>query len=287
MLRRSAENRLLRPIINLLEANPRPSCSLVRAMVPHLPVLSRRNFTSGLIYLIFGRSLVAQRPRRIVSTAPSITEALFALDLGSQVVGVSQYCDFPPEVAQLPKVGTDIKPNLEAIARLAPDLVVLQTAPPDLTDRLRASHIEFVEVPHGTLNDVLAGIQIIAKSAGVSDRSVALVNGIKSSLQNIRKKARTAPSPHVIQARSWNLLAVGELWAASRGVHIPTVMRTGYIAGSILIAATIALTGPIGFVGLVVPHLVRTKVSADYRILLPSAFFFGGHYSQFATHLAA
>lgn len=80
----------------------------------------------------------------------------------------------------------------------------------------------------------------------------------------------------LLQARSWNLLAVGELWAASRGVRITTVMRTGYIAGSILVAATIALTGPIGFVGLIVPHLVRTKVSADYRILLPSAFFFGG-----------
>jgi len=80
----------------------------------------------------------------------------------------------------------------------------------------------------------------------------------------------------LIQARSWNLLAVGELWAASRGVRVTTVMRTGYVAGSILAAGAIALTGPIGFVGLIVPHLVRQKVSADYRILLPSAFFFGG-----------
>jgi iron complex transport system permease protein len=80
----------------------------------------------------------------------------------------------------------------------------------------------------------------------------------------------------LMQARSWNLLAVGELWAASRGVRVTTVMRTGYVAGSILVAAAIALTGPIGFVGLIVPHLVRRKVSADYRILLPCAFFFGG-----------
>lgn len=80
----------------------------------------------------------------------------------------------------------------------------------------------------------------------------------------------------LMQARSWNLLAVGELWAASRGVRVFSVMRTGYIAGSILVASAIALTGPIGFVGLIVPHLVRRKVSADYRILLPCAFFFGG-----------
>lgn len=80
----------------------------------------------------------------------------------------------------------------------------------------------------------------------------------------------------LMQARSWNLLAVGELWAASRGVRVLSVMRTGYIAGSVLVASAIALTGPIGFVGLIVPHLVRRKVSADYRILLPCAFFFGG-----------
>jgi len=80
----------------------------------------------------------------------------------------------------------------------------------------------------------------------------------------------------LIQSRSWNLLAVGEQWAASRGVRVTTVMRTGYIAGSIMVAGAIALTGPIGFVGLIVPHLVRRKVSADHRVLLPCAFFFGG-----------
>ncbi|NYF80053.1 FecCD family ABC transporter permease [Granulicella arctica] len=78
------------------------------------------------------------------------------------------------------------------------------------------------------------------------------------------------------QARSWNLLAVGEQWAASRGVRVPTLLRTGYIAGSILVAGAIALTGPIGFVGLIVPHLVRSRISPDHRILLPSVFFFGG-----------
>jgi iron complex transport system permease protein len=78
------------------------------------------------------------------------------------------------------------------------------------------------------------------------------------------------------QARSWNLLAVGEQWAASRGVRVPSLLRTGYIAGSVLVAGAIALTGPIGFVGLIVPHLVRSKISPDHRILLPSVFFFGG-----------
>jgi iron complex transport system permease protein len=78
------------------------------------------------------------------------------------------------------------------------------------------------------------------------------------------------------QARAWNLLAVGEQWAASRGVRVQSLLRTGYIAGSILVAGAIALTGPIGFVGLIVPHIVRSKISPDHRVLLPSVFFFGG-----------
>jgi iron complex transport system permease protein len=78
------------------------------------------------------------------------------------------------------------------------------------------------------------------------------------------------------QARNWNLLAVGERWAASRGVSVVRMLAQGYILGSILMAGAIALTGPIGFVELIVPHLVRSRISSDHRILLPCAFFLGG-----------
>lgn len=78
------------------------------------------------------------------------------------------------------------------------------------------------------------------------------------------------------QARGWNLLAVGEAWAATRGTDVHTLLAIGYVCGSLLAAATVALTGPIGFIGLVVPHLVRTRVSGDHRILMPCAFLLGG-----------
>lgn len=80
----------------------------------------------------------------------------------------------------------------------------------------------------------------------------------------------------MMQARRWNLIAVGESWAATRGVEVTHLLRGGYLAGSVLAAGTVALIGPVGFIGLVVPHLVRTRVSADHRVLLPCAFFFGG-----------
>ena len=61
---------------------------------------------------------------RIVSLAPSVTETLFALGAGAEVVGVSQYCDYPPQVRDLPRVGSFLTPNLEAIIALRPTLVV-------------------------------------------------------------------------------------------------------------------------------------------------------------------
>jgi iron complex transport system substrate-binding protein len=170
-----------------------------RASAISLRSLTRRQFAGGLICCLITSHLHAeQRPQRIVSTSPSITEALFALGLGDRVVGVSIYCDFPASVQKLPKVGTYLKPDAEAIARLAPDLVVLQRTSSELTDRLTALRIPFVEVPHGTLEDVFTGVQIIAKGAGIPDRAASLIAQIKSSLAGIQARAKMLPSPSVL-----------------------------------------------------------------------------------------
>lgn len=78
-----------------------------------------------------------------------------------------------------------------------------------------------------------------------------------------------------LRARDWNLMAVGEDWAAARGVSVPKLMFTGYLAGSFMTGSVTALTGPIGFVGLIVPHALRLKFGADHRVLVPCSFFTG------------
>ena len=80
----------------------------------------------------------------------------------------------------------------------------------------------------------------------------------------------------VRRAREWNLLSMGEAWAGTRGTDVRRLMWFGYVSASVLAAVTVAVTGPIGFIGLVVPHLVRVRVSADDRVLMPCAFFLGG-----------
>ncbi|MEI9811801.1 MAG: iron ABC transporter permease [Acidobacteriota bacterium] len=78
-----------------------------------------------------------------------------------------------------------------------------------------------------------------------------------------------------LYAPQWNLLSVGEEWAASRGVSTARLTLFGYIAGSVLTGLATALTGPIGFVGLIVPHALRLKFGADHRMLMPCAILLG------------
>ncbi|MCC7343046.1 MAG: iron ABC transporter permease [Bryobacterales bacterium] len=77
------------------------------------------------------------------------------------------------------------------------------------------------------------------------------------------------------QARNWNLLSVGEAWGASRGVQVQRLMMGGYLSASLLTGAVTAITGPIGFVGLIVPHALRILMGPDHRVLLPCAFLAG------------
>src|SRR5215831_5570837 len=67
----------------------------------------------------------ADVPRRIVSLSPNVTEMLYGIGAFSQVAGVSDYCTYPPEVSKLPSVGGWQNPNLEKLAALRPDLVIV------------------------------------------------------------------------------------------------------------------------------------------------------------------
>jgi len=75
--------------------------------------------------------------------------------------------------------------------------------------------------------------------------------------------------------RSLNLLSVGTETAATRGVDIGWTQRLAFFSASLATAAAVSLAGPIGFVGIVVPHLVRLMVGVDHRIVLPASALFG------------
>jgi iron complex transport system substrate-binding protein len=152
-----------------------------------------RRFLTAMVRLalLFASACVAglqgaQAPVRIVSTSPSITETLFALDLGDRVVAVSRYCRFPPAVAALPKVGTFLQPDVELIARLRPDLTIVHPKPDGFERNLKTLKVPFISVDRGGLESVFSSIRTIGQAAGVPDRAEALVATLEARLSRVR-----------------------------------------------------------------------------------------------------
>jgi iron complex transport system permease protein len=78
-----------------------------------------------------------------------------------------------------------------------------------------------------------------------------------------------------LQPRPLNLLTLGEDVAAARGVDVGRAQRIAFFSASLATGAAISLAGPIGFIGVVVPHLVRLLVGADHRVVIPASILFG------------
>jgi iron complex transport system substrate-binding protein len=127
------------------------------------------------------------RQARIVSLVPSVTETLFALGAGPGVVGVSQYCDYPPEAAKLPKVGDFIAPNLEAIVGLRPTLVIgVATA----SDQRQVRALNALGIPVFMVNDdsvgqVEANIVTIGARVGRSAEATRLLTSIRTRIKAV------------------------------------------------------------------------------------------------------
>src|SRR5262249_24383597 len=138
------------------------------------------------------------QPGRIVSTSPSITEILFALDLGDSVVGVSTYCRYPPAVLALPKIGTYLKPDPEKIALLRPDLVIIHEKATALADRLAALKIGYAKTKDGSLAQVYTMIDDIAVAAGVGSRAAPLNTRIRNRLDALRRESHGKAKPSVV-----------------------------------------------------------------------------------------
>lgn len=124
---------------------------------------------------------------------------------------------------------------------------------------------------------VIYGLVSTTKSFSITRWLIGSVDSVDyAALSGFVAVVVVAAAVVMRQAKSWNLMAVDPSWAATRGAHVTQLTLSGYGAGSLLTAATVALTGPIGFVGLVVPHLIRTRIAADHRVLMPCAFLGGG-----------
>jgi iron complex transport system substrate-binding protein len=133
---------------------------------------------------------------RIVTLVPSVTETLFALGIGDEVVGVSSYDDYPPEVTRLPRVGTFLTPNIEAIAALRPTLVIGRGISSNQREirALNAMGYETLMIEDDSLRQIEQSIRLIGTRVSKSQQANAIVAGIEANVNDVRARVRPFPS---------------------------------------------------------------------------------------------
>lgn len=151
-----------------------------------------------------GRGATAARPapgeERIVSLAPSVTEMLFAIGAGPRVVGVSEYCDYPPAATKLPKVGSYIEPNIEEIVGLRPTLVI----GPATLSNVRATPafgrmgIATIMIDDDSIAGIEQGIQRVGDSVGRAAAARQVVRRIGRKMAAIEERLRGVPPRSVL-----------------------------------------------------------------------------------------
>jgi iron complex transport system substrate-binding protein len=150
-------------------------------------------------------------PRRVVSLAPSLTEIVFLLGREKTLVGVTRYCNHPPEASRLPKIGGVADPDVERIVAASPDLVLCTT---DGNPREKVKVLEELGIPcfavaPQNLREIYASIERIGTLLDVPERAAREVNALRVRAANAARK-KSGPAPAVLFAVSTSpIIAAG------------------------------------------------------------------------------
>jgi len=175
-----------------------------------------------------GREVTLEEtPERIVSVSPACTETLFALGLGDKVVGVTEYCDYPPEAQSKTKIGTFSNPNTEAILAQEPDLVLATGGEQlEFLDRMEEMGITTYAVNPVTFDETVASILQIGELTGavpeaediVADMNVRAVD-IARSVNEMEDAGRERPRVF------YEIFYENSVWTAGTGSIISDLIR--------------------------------------------------------------
>ena len=159
-----------------------------------------------------GRKLYfAKAPRRVLSLAPSLTEMLFAIGLDEQIVGVTNFCNYPPAAAGKPKVGYT-QPNLESLLALRPDMVA---APGELLRADVLAKLEALKVPTfifeaKSLEHILAHIHTLGRIFERSSAADVLTRHMRERIAEVSRRVETVERKRVLYVLSSHpLITVG------------------------------------------------------------------------------
>ena len=168
---------------------------------PRLTVFDRLVVAALLILnstVILRSTVEPTFPTRIVSVVPAVTEILFAIGAGPQVVGASSFARYPSEVNKLPRVGALLDPDVERVLSLEPDLVILYESQTDTMSQISRAGIEVFPYRHGGIQDVVDMLRELGRRTGhvVQGNNVAAT--IQSTVANIAARLANRKRPRVL-----------------------------------------------------------------------------------------
>jgi iron complex transport system substrate-binding protein len=199
---------------------------------------------------------LAAAPQRIVSLAPSNTEILYALGLADRVVGVTEFCNYPPEAAQKPKVGGFSDVNTEKVVEAQPDLILVASIHiPEVLPALDELGFTVLVLDARDLPGVLEGIRLVGKVTAHEEAAEALTAQMQQRADAIAQAVAGRERPRVF----WELDST--LWTVGPGSFVQDLIER---AGGQNIAADAGR----GWVQLGVGAII----AAD-----PEGIFLGGH----------
>jgi iron complex transport system substrate-binding protein len=139
-----------------------------------------------------------QPPRRIISLIPAVTEMLFAIGAGDQVVAVSSFDRFPPEVSKLQRVGALLDPDIERILALHPDLVIVYASQSDLRAQLDRAKIATFVYRHAGLADVTVTLKEIGERVGHGRDAENVTRSIEARMAAVRTRVAGRMRPRTL-----------------------------------------------------------------------------------------
>lgn len=135
---------------------------------------------------------------RIISLAPSITETLFELGLGERVVGVTNFCDYPPEAKAIGKIGGYYDTSYESILMLDPDLIIMLIEHETQKKNLEGFVKNLLIVDQRDISGIIESIMTIGTTCGKKYQAEHIIDYINDRIGYIREKTRDLPRPKVM-----------------------------------------------------------------------------------------
>lgn len=178
----------------------------------------------AVAWLLSAAGAMAQ-PATVVSTAPSFTETVFALGAGKRLVAVSNYCHHPPEVNRLPKIGNYLDPNVEAIARLKPGLVLLHTEQRQAAGQLTAMGIRVLTLRNTTLEDTMASVKQVGAALGLAREGARLEGELRARLRAIAERVKGRPRRTLLFVVGRTPGRLDGMMAVGSGSYLNELMR--------------------------------------------------------------